>query len=170
MRGGLRTSKRAARKARDVVTADIPETLITDCRDTQTSADALIGGTFNGALTYNLVAAIAEAKGALSYRQLHAATIAKLKRGGYDQVPQVEGRRTRLDQPFLSLWSRSDRARVAHFASPERMMRELTKRCRARTRTTHVPALTAGAAREVDDGRQSRSKGEDHHSRHSRQA
>ena len=72
---------RAARKARDIVTVDLPEVLITGCRDTQTSADAMIGGSFNGALTYHLVAAITEAKGRLTYRQLHDATTARLKRG-----------------------------------------------------------------------------------------
>jgi metacaspase-1 len=100
VRGGLRASKRSARKARDIVTADLPEMLITGCRDTQTSADAMIGGSFNGALTYNLVAAMADAKGTLTYRQLHDATMAKLKRGRFDQVPQFEGKR--FDQPFLA--------------------------------------------------------------------
>ena len=45
--------------------------LITGCRDTQTSADAQIGGSFNGALTYYLVESIKETKGNLTYRELH---------------------------------------------------------------------------------------------------
>jgi len=102
VRGGLRRSGRAARKARDIVPVDLPEVLITGCRDTQTSADAMIDGSFNGALTFNLVAAIGEAKDGVTYRQLHDATVAKLKRGRFDQVPQLEGNRARLDQPFLS--------------------------------------------------------------------
>ena len=77
--------------------------LITGCRADQTSADASIGGSFNGALTYNLVAALADAKGRqLSYRELHTSTTAKLKRGRFDQVPQLEGAKKRLDQPFLA--------------------------------------------------------------------
>jgi hypothetical protein len=48
----LRKSPPAARKARDIVNADLPELLITGCRDTQTSADAFINGRYNGALTY----------------------------------------------------------------------------------------------------------------------
>ena len=40
----LRRSPRAARKAKDIVNADLPEVLITGCRDTQTSADAFING------------------------------------------------------------------------------------------------------------------------------
>jgi hypothetical protein len=48
------------------------------------------------------VAAIGNAQGEFSYRQLHADTSTKLKRGGFDQVPQLEGAKGRLDQPFLS--------------------------------------------------------------------
>jgi hypothetical protein len=98
----LRKSKRASRKQRDIVEADLPEVLITGCRADQTSADAMIGGSFNGALTYNLVAAIGDAQGELSYRQLHDATTAKLKRGRFDQVAQLECAKSHLDRPFLS--------------------------------------------------------------------
>ena len=76
--------------------------LITGCRDTQTSADAHIGGSFNGALTYYLVESITEAKGTLTYRELHQRTIAKLKSNDYDQVPQLEGKRASFDRMFLS--------------------------------------------------------------------
>jgi hypothetical protein len=38
--GELRRSPRAARKTKDIVKAELPEVLITGCRDTQTSADA----------------------------------------------------------------------------------------------------------------------------------
>lgn len=101
-RTGLRVSRAAARRSRDVVAADIPELLITGCRDTQTSADAHINGSYNGALTYNLVAAIAEARGDISYRELHARTCAGLKRGDFDQVPQLEGRKPAFDRRFLA--------------------------------------------------------------------
>jgi hypothetical protein len=74
-RGGLRKSSAASRKKRDIVEADLPEILITGCRADQTSADAMIGDGFNGALTYNLAAAILDAGGQLTYRQLHEATI-----------------------------------------------------------------------------------------------
>jgi hypothetical protein len=98
----LRKSLRARRRRSDVVHAEVPEVLVTGCRDTQTSADARIGGSFNGALTYNLVSAIKAARGRISYRELHAKTTAKLKSGGFDQVPQLEGMRTKFDRPFLS--------------------------------------------------------------------
>lgn len=102
VRGELRASSSASRKKSDIVNAEIPELLITGCRSTQTSADAHIGGSFNGALTWNLVASIKEAKGRLSYRDLHARTIKKLKSGSFDQVPQLEGMRTKFDRLFLS--------------------------------------------------------------------
>ena len=102
VQSGQRRSTPAARKGRDIVPADLPEVLITGCRATQTSADAMIAGTYNGALTYHLVAAIKQAKPGVTYRQLHDATIARLKRARFDQVPQLEGSRARLDQPFLS--------------------------------------------------------------------
>lgn len=89
-------------RTRDVVTVDIPEVLITGCRADQTSADAAIAGGFAGALTYHLVQALEESTAPLSYRELHDQTCAKLKRGRYEQVPQLEGSAERLEQPFLS--------------------------------------------------------------------
>ena len=102
VRGGLRASTPAMRKKGDVAVADIPEVLITGCRDTQTSADAYIGTSYNGALTYHLVAVLNEAKGKISYRDLHSKTLAKLKHGNYDQAPQLEGRKAQFDRLFLS--------------------------------------------------------------------
>ena len=101
-RSTLRLSSLASRRKSDIVNVDIPEVLIAGCRDTQTSADAYIQGTYNGALTYNLVAAIRAAKGRISYRDLHGDTTTKLKTGKFDQVPQLEGRKTRFDAPFLA--------------------------------------------------------------------
>jgi metacaspase-1 len=101
-RGQLRASSRASRKSKDVVNADIPELLITGCRDTQTSADAYIARSYNGALTYNLVSALKAAKGKVTYRELHQKTQALLKKGKFDQVPQLEGRQSNFDRPFLA--------------------------------------------------------------------
>jgi hypothetical protein len=91
---------RRRRPDTDVHVVDITETLLSGCRDDQTSADADIGGVYNGALTYYLVQAMREDP-QVTYRALHARTLAGL-RGNYDQVPQLEGRATRLDQVFLS--------------------------------------------------------------------
>ena len=101
-RGTLHQAPESERKARDIVSVDIPEVLISGCRADQTSADAAIGGGYAGALTYNLVEALTEAGAPLSYRDLHDQTSAKLKRGRYEQIPQLEGSEARLDQPFLS--------------------------------------------------------------------
>jgi metacaspase-1 len=86
----------------DVVTVSIPETLIAGCRDTQTSADAYIDGSYNGALTWSLVSALRATGGKLTYRELHARSVALLGKGRYDQVPQLEGRKARLEAAFLS--------------------------------------------------------------------
>lgn len=98
----LRGSKKSARRASDVVDAKIPEVLVTGCRDDQTSADATIGGTFNGALTYSLVETMKQAKGALTYRELHTGTLKRLKQRGFDQVPQLEGRKAAFDRRVLA--------------------------------------------------------------------
>jgi hypothetical protein len=97
------TSPRRRRRGnQDVHIVDLSESLITGCRDTQTSADARIDGTFHGALTYYLVAAIRELGAEASYRQIHARTL-QLLDGEYEQVPQLEGRKEHLDSPFLSV-------------------------------------------------------------------
>ncbi|MCB1869506.1 MAG: caspase family protein [Gammaproteobacteria bacterium] len=98
----LRRSNAASRRKNDIVNVDIPELLITGCRDTQTSADAYIKGSYNGALTYNLVASIRAARGRVSYRGLHDNTTTRLETGKFDQVPQLEGRSTHFDARFLA--------------------------------------------------------------------
>lgn len=102
VQGGHAERRRSARRSKDVVYVDIPEILISGCRDDQTSADAYIRGSFNGALTYHLVAALKERKGRVTYRDLHARTIELLKKGRFSQVPQLEGRKEALDRPFLA--------------------------------------------------------------------
>lgn len=98
---GLRRSPKSARKTKDIVNAELPEVLITGCRDTQTSADAFIDGRYNGALTFALVEAIRKSKGRLTYRELHDRASAVLKTRKYDQVPQLEGRTARFDRPLF---------------------------------------------------------------------
>ena len=97
----LRASSPKARKASNVVTADIPELLVTGCRDTQTSADAYINGRFNGALTFSLVQAIRKARGKLTYREWHDRAAAELKKRKFEQVPQLEGMAKRFDEALF---------------------------------------------------------------------
>ena len=103
-RGGGHTGRLARSRRRtdaaDVHDVEIVETLLSGCRDDQTSADASIGGSFNGALTYYLVRALRQDPAA-TYRRIHQRTLDGLF-GNYSQVPQLEGRATRLDRPFLS--------------------------------------------------------------------
>jgi len=101
-RGTLHKAPPSERGHDIVAVDDMPEVLITGCRANQTSADAAIDGGFAGALTHSLVEAITESTKPLSYRELHDKTCAKLKRGRFDQVPQLEGNKARLDQLFLS--------------------------------------------------------------------
>jgi hypothetical protein len=101
-RGTLRASARSQRVKKDVVDAKIKEVLITGCRDTQTSADALIAGTFNGALTYYLVSTLKAGGPATTYRDLRERTAAEIKVNGYDQVPQLEARKASFSRAFLS--------------------------------------------------------------------
>lgn len=98
----LRRSARPARKSADIVEADLPEVLITGCRDTQTSADAFINNRYNGALTFALVEAIRAGKGKLTYRELHHRASGVLKTRKFDQVPQLEGRADQFDRPLFS--------------------------------------------------------------------
>jgi hypothetical protein len=98
----LRRSSPASRKKRDIVNADLPEVLITGCRDTQTSADAFINGRFNGALTFALVEAIRKSKGQLTYRELHDRAAGVLSAKKFEQVPQLEGRTSHFDAPLFT--------------------------------------------------------------------
>jgi uncharacterized caspase-like protein len=98
----LRRSSRSARKTKDVVKAELPEVLITGCRDSQTSADAFLGGSYNGALTYSLVEAMRKARGKLTYRELHDRAAEVLKKKRFEQVPQLEGQSARFNRPLFS--------------------------------------------------------------------
>ena len=98
----LRRSPKSARKSKDIVNADLPEVLITGCRDTQTSADAFINGRYNGALTYALVQAMRKGKTALTYKQLHDLASGVMKTKKFEQVPQLEGRTDRFNTPLFS--------------------------------------------------------------------
>jgi hypothetical protein len=100
--GRLRKATSTSRSPKDIVVADLPELLITGCRDTQTSADAFIDGAYTGALTFSLVDAMKKANGKLTYRELHTKASAALKARQFDQVPQLEGRLTRFDEPLLA--------------------------------------------------------------------
>lgn len=60
------------------------------CRCDQTSADAYIDGTYNGAFTYYFCYHMRRANGQLSRSELLTRIRASLSHGNYDQVPQLE--------------------------------------------------------------------------------
>jgi metacaspase-1 len=64
--------------------------LFAGCRDNQTSADALIGGAYNGAFTYYLCKHLRDTQGGITRADLLKSLRASLKHEGYDQVPQLE--------------------------------------------------------------------------------
>jgi hypothetical protein len=65
--------------------------LFSGCRDNQTSADAQIGGSYNGAFTYYTCKHLRDTKGSLSRSELVKRVRASLKFNGFSQVPQLEG-------------------------------------------------------------------------------
>ena len=104
LRGSLRGKRRSSSRrglAADVYDVDIPEVLITGCRDDQTSADAFLGGDYRGALTYYLVNAAQATGRPFSCSDLHGRIRSALSETAFSQVPQLEGRASNLNRMFL---------------------------------------------------------------------
>jgi len=74
-------------------------TLWAGCRSDQTSADANINGTFNGAMTYYLCDEIKKSKGELTRSKLYSNLKKAIK--GYSQIPQLE---TNLIQRYRKIF------------------------------------------------------------------
>jgi metacaspase-1 len=64
--------------------------LFSGCRDNQTSADAYINSTYNGAFTYYLCRHIRDVQGVITRADLLKRLRASLRHEGFDQVPQLE--------------------------------------------------------------------------------
>jgi len=64
--------------------------LFTGCRDNQTSADAFIGGSFNGAFSYYFCKHLRDTQGEITRGELIKRVRASIKFNGYSQVPQLE--------------------------------------------------------------------------------
>ena len=77
--------------------------LFSACRDNQTSADASIGGHYNGAFTYYLCKHFRDAGGVLTRAELLSRVRASLKFNGFNQVPQLEGPRSARSKKLLTL-------------------------------------------------------------------
>lgn len=64
--------------------------LFSGCRDNQTSADAFIGGSYNGAFTYYFCRHLRDTQAAVTRAELLKRLRASLKYEGFSQVPQLE--------------------------------------------------------------------------------
>jgi DNA-binding MarR family transcriptional regulator len=67
------------------------EILLSGCSDKEYSYDALIGGTYHGAMTYFALQAIQAAEYKITLQQLHTQLNFLLDDAGYSQHPQLEG-------------------------------------------------------------------------------
>ena len=74
-------------------------TLISGCRDDQTSADAYIANKFQGAMTFALTYAI-KANPNGTWREIHQKVLQILK-GKFTQIPQLSGSDPLLDRPVF---------------------------------------------------------------------
>ena len=79
--------ERKRRKQREI-SSEMNHLVLTGCSDTQTSADAHIGGSYNGALTY---AAMKELTPGITYQEWHKRILKWLVSHKYTQTPQLEG-------------------------------------------------------------------------------
>jgi len=75
--------------------------LISKCQDNQTSADAYLGGRYQGALTCLLAQSLAENDYSLSYKNLILEINKKTDKMGFEQNPQLESKSTLFDKKFL---------------------------------------------------------------------
>jgi hypothetical protein len=73
--------------------SEMKELLLSGCTDKEYSYDALIEGTYHGAMTFHALKAIQELDYQITYRQLHERLLFMLDDAGYPQHPQLEGTR-----------------------------------------------------------------------------
>jgi len=89
--------------AQSLAKSEINVALVAGCKSDQTSADAVINGRPNGALTFFLIAELKKA-GAFDrpLTRVVAETAAAVKAAHYSQDPQLEGAREICGRPFLA--------------------------------------------------------------------
>ncbi|MFH1627110.1 MAG: caspase family protein [Pseudomonadota bacterium] len=75
--------------------------LFSGCRDNQTSADAYIKGSYNGAFTYYLCKHLRETQGVMNRGELVKTVRASLRFRGFSQVPQLECPKTERKKKIL---------------------------------------------------------------------
>lgn len=83
-------ASRKKKTNRGLVIAPLNHILLSGCRSDQTSADATIGGSPNGAFTYYLCKTIREGGAGLERKALIERVVLALRQGQFSQVPQLE--------------------------------------------------------------------------------
>lgn len=81
----------AKRFPRSTSSRKLNHVLLAGCRDDQTSADAYLGGAYNGAFTYYLCKTIRDQGSDLTYKQLMASVSHSLRHNAFTQNPQLQG-------------------------------------------------------------------------------
>lgn len=82
---------------------DVSAVLVAACEDSQTSADAKIGDTYQGAGTYSLISAL-KATPTMDYHDLVASMNSFMVAGGYTQRPQLNGPTNLYSQKVFQPW------------------------------------------------------------------
>jgi hypothetical protein len=84
-----------------VVIPGLNHTLWAACRDNQTSEETEIEGKVRGVFTYHFCQVLRRSNAGITRRQLDRLVTAALKRGGFEQTPQLETSRAELrEKPF----------------------------------------------------------------------
>jgi hypothetical protein len=73
--------------------SEMKDVLVSGCTASEYSYDALIGGTYHGAMTYHALQIIRAMNYRITYKQLEAQLEHAVEAAGYPQHPQVEGKR-----------------------------------------------------------------------------
>lgn len=90
-----------SRKKGNPTALSMDHVLFSGCKDNQTSADAEINGTYNGAFTYYFCKHLRDTKGNLARAELIKRVPASLKYEDFDQVPQLEGPKAKFAKKML---------------------------------------------------------------------
>lgn len=83
-------------------TAPMNHVLWAGCRNNQTSAEALVNGSYRGIFTYNFCKVLRGAGTAITRKALDSQVSRDIKTMGYAQVPQLEGPAAALVEPVFT--------------------------------------------------------------------
>jgi hypothetical protein len=78
------------------------QVLLSGCTDKEYSYDALLDGTYHGAMTFHAIQAIRAADYQITWAQLHQRLQYLLDEAGYNQHPQLEGKTRNKRRPIFS--------------------------------------------------------------------